>query len=260
MKKIPHQQIIDTSRKLSDAAQYLLVISSCIISAEILYKVFVALPDKTILSIFSFLIFVGFSFYLFINTCSNIFFFKFSIELRNDLIDNSFGSNFLAKKSIGYFSNDNIPQGIYKFAVNVFENVFFTHDTSKNMKRNQGVFTGLIILVLIISAVLGIKEIWLLSIKIPVIAILIIEFFRLWYFVTRAHRVYESFRHFFDGLSRRVVLSEKENASALKHILDYETLITWWGFHLSSKIFKVSNLKLSQDWVEIKTNLGIPVT
>jgi hypothetical protein len=43
---------------------------------------------------------------------------------RDDFIDNSFGSKFSPKNSIGYYDNDEIGKGLYKASVNLFENCF----------------------------------------------------------------------------------------------------------------------------------------
>src|SRR5665811_1070806 len=45
---------------------------------------------------------------------------------RDDFIDNSFGSKFSPKNSIGYYDNDEIGEGLYKASVNLFENCFFS--------------------------------------------------------------------------------------------------------------------------------------
>jgi hypothetical protein len=44
---------------------------------------------------------------------------------RDDFIDNSFGSFFSPNNSVGYYDNDEVNKGLYKAAVNLFENCFF---------------------------------------------------------------------------------------------------------------------------------------
>ena len=45
---------------------------------------------------------------------------------RDDFIDNSFGSKFSPNNSKGYYDNDEVNSGLYKAAVNLFENCFFS--------------------------------------------------------------------------------------------------------------------------------------
>lgn len=50
---------------------------------------------------------------------------------RDDFIDNSFGSKLSPVNSIGFYDNDEIRIGLYKTAVNLFENCFFTYSLVK---------------------------------------------------------------------------------------------------------------------------------
>jgi len=45
---------------------------------------------------------------------------------RDDFIDNSFGTKSLISNSVNYYDNEEIRQGLYKAAVNLFENIFYT--------------------------------------------------------------------------------------------------------------------------------------
>lgn len=50
---------------------------------------------------------------------------------RDDFLDNSIGSNLSLRQSVAYYDNDEVTQGLYKVAVNLFENCFFTHSLTK---------------------------------------------------------------------------------------------------------------------------------
>ncbi len=259
MKKIPHQKIIDKSRRIGQITKYLLFVTSCFFAADLVYRKIIITPDDIPSGVLSFLEFVGFALYLLFNTFSNICFFRYSIDKRTDLIDNSLGSSFLIKKSEEYFSNENLEYGIYKLSVNDFENTFFTYNISKSMKVPSLIYTSIVIIMLCFSGILGIKDVWAFAIKIPVVASLVIDFIRLWYFETKVQNIYQSFVQFFNSLSGRTILTDTENACALKNIIDYESLHTWWGFHLDSKIFKKVNSPLKNEWTAMKQNLKIPV-
>src|SRR5258708_3875368 len=64
---------------------------------------------------------------------------------RDDFIDNSFGSKFSTNNSVDYFDNEEIKTGLYKAAVNLFENCFFSlslinHVTARRIIRPSVVF------------------------------------------------------------------------------------------------------------------------
>jgi hypothetical protein len=78
---------------------------------------------------------------------------------RDDLLDNSFGSNFSLQSSVGYFDNDEVQIGHYKLAVNLFENCFFTYSLIKSVTINKIILPLSGLIVVAVLAYKGFKEV-----------------------------------------------------------------------------------------------------
>ena len=84
---------------------------------------------------------------------------KADSKRRDDFIDNCFGSKFSPNSSVGYYSNGNVKGGIYRVAVNLFENCFFTYNLVKSITVKK-VITPLIIMFTVgICAYYGFKQV-----------------------------------------------------------------------------------------------------
>src|SRR5215831_1603186 len=77
---------------------------------------------------------------------------------RDDFLDNSLGSSFSPNPSIGYYDNDEIPLGIYKVAVNQFENCFFTYCLSRAVIFRKIMMPILIMVSVGVCAYYGFKQ------------------------------------------------------------------------------------------------------
>jgi hypothetical protein len=257
VKIIPHQQITDSSRRLARYARHSLRLLSSIVALELGYKSFIDSPNQSVIDIFSVTIGIVSLLYIVLNTWSQIIFYKYTAEKRKDLIDNGLGSNILSFKSQGYFSNDSLQPGIYKLAVNTYENCFFSYHTSREMRTRNVIQSILLVALFVVSAFLGQNEILLLMVKIPIISIIIIGTFRLNSFVNSTSSICNSFADFFNILAGRKTLSGSQNAVALKNAMDYEALIAWSTIHMNKKIFDRKNEELSQQWTELKRSKQI---
>ena len=78
-----------------------------------------------------------------------------SSQKRYDYIDNSFETSFSEENSENYYSNDNIEKGIYKMAVNGFENSYFTYNIAKKMIKSLWIKNTLIAIIFIFLAIMG---------------------------------------------------------------------------------------------------------
>lgn len=96
---------------------------------------------------------------------SDIFFYQASIQRREDFIDNSFNSNIAEDRSKEYYTNENITSGMYKIAVNSFENAFFSYNIASKMTPKLWVKHVTFALLVLIFAVFGYNDAFILLIQ-----------------------------------------------------------------------------------------------
>ena len=193
--------------------------------------------------------------YYVINTSTEIFIYPATaIKRRQGLIDNSFGSKLLDKPLDGYFSNDNIPFGAYKLAVNCFENCFFTYNISRTQTLRIVIKNTVCLIVFLLCAYFGFQK---NVIAVPLIQFLTSSIFlkELIYqlnFTSKLRNLYERFLLFF---------SQKEKQQDIAHsiflMLDYETILAYNKSPLSDKEWKRLEKPLSQQWEDIKNRYEI---
>lgn len=177
---------------------------------------------------------------------------------RDDFIDNSFGTKFSIKNSVGYYDNDDVELGIYKAAVNQFESCFYTYSLVKLSTISKIVIPSIILFSMTIFAYYGFSEV-------PFALTILQAFFS-------ANILGNLIKHLI--LMNRlasiqdswVELFQKENfkndaakyqPSILRYILLYETLNSKINANISSKIFNRHNSKLMSDWEDLKVKYNI---
>ena len=190
--------------------------------------------------------------YFVLELITNYHFFNSSKEKRTDFIDNSLGSNLSGFRSENYFTNDNVNTGIYKLAVNCFENSFFTYHISKKMIWKEWGINIVICIVFILGASMGNKDIVILIIQLSLPFFLIQQAIRLTFFHSRVHNVVCNFKSLFNDFKQNKNISGKF-PEILKNVLEYESTKAWGSILLSDPLFKKMNSKLSEDWNRLKT-------
>ncbi|MES2382162.1 MAG: hypothetical protein V4538_14040 [Bacteroidota bacterium] len=177
---------------------------------------------------------------------------------RDDFIDNSFGSKFSTNNSIGYYDNDEINKGLYKAAVNLFENCFFTYSLVKSKTISKIILPIIIFIVLILLAFYGFKQV-------P-IALTILQG------IFSANILGQVIKHFilFNKLSSIqdswILLFQnndlksdtiKYQSHIYKYWLHYETLHSKINAGISDKFFIKHNLSLIEAWKKLKHKYNI---
>lgn len=193
--------------------------------------------------------------YIFLDNRANYIFTKAEMKRRLDWLDNSFGTNFSGKRSQGYFTNEHLSPGLYKLAVNCFENGHHTHFIISKMLGRIIVQTIVIILIFIASAYIGNREIIRMFFELSLPAILFQKLIKALYFSSRIADVQDRFKLLFNDLMK--VGFENKTAEALRDILEYETALSWASTPLSSRVFKKYQNSLASDWEELKTEYQI---
>jgi hypothetical protein len=252
---VPHQHLMDRSKTFERVSGIFIIVSS------VLSIILVAMSSdwsqddyiiKALNAINCAAIFLVFLF----ETLFNYFFYIAGTAKRLDFIDNSLGTDFTDSKSQEYFSNDKLPKGIFKMAVNCFENSFFTSQVSSKMLVTSWIKVIAVVLIFVFSAAWGERQIVLTLFQLSLPIMMAQNVVRLTQFSTRISGIYQSFLVLFNDIKQSKSHNTKE-PEMLKLIMDYQTTLSWGGILLDSKIFNSINPKLSKDWEEIKKKYEI---
>lgn len=187
---------------------------------------------------------------------SDLIYYNASIARRTDLIDNSFGTSYGEAKSVGYYSNNSTQDGIYKLAVNGFENCFFTFTIAQKMMFKVWLKNILFAVLIISFSIFGFNNALILLLQISLPVILLQQAIRHTLFNSRVTRVYENYRVLFNDL-RSDDNPDSKVPFILKIVMDYETTLTSGAILLDSRLYKKLNDSLSQQWITIKSDYSI---
>jgi len=206
----------------------------------------------TIISFINILLLIG---YYILNVATETFIYPATaIQRRQGFIDNSLGSKLLDKELVGYFSNDAIPIGAYKLAVNCFENCFFTYNIARAVTFRVVIKNVIFLLIFLGCAFVGFEN--------NVIAVPIIQIFTSTLFLTglihqlnftsKLKGLFERFKTFFAQNQKNSDIS-----MPIFLMLDYETLLAYNKAPLSDKEWERLEKPLSEEWEEIKKRYDI---
>ena len=250
---VPHSESYDTVDKLNKYATILLYISTAVsigISALSYFNLMQGLQTFLIVTNSLFI-----CLFLYLDNRANYLFTRAEMKRRLDWLDNSFQTNFSGKKSKDYFTNENLSPGLYKLSVNCFENCHHTQFIISKMLPALITQTIIIVLLFVISAYFGNREIVRLFFELALPAILIQKLIKAIYFSSRMSEVQDRLRALFNDLMKTSF--ENKTAEALRAILDYETTLSWASTPLDSKIFLKYQQKLADEWSDLKMEYQI---
>lgn len=179
-----------------------------------------------------------------------------SKKKRNDLIDNSFGSNLNAIKSDGYFSNSQVPDGIYKLAVNCFENSYFTATIVSKMLWKRWLTAGALTIAILLAAFSGSLNTLNTLIQLSITGVLLQQSIKLQWYYFKMNQIFQEFTNLFNSL-KGVTDPEKRSPDILRNVLNYECTHAWGGVLNETAIYNQLNAELSQNWETMKQNLQI---
>ena len=182
--------------------------------------------------------------------------FNASSTRRVDFIDNSFDSSYSENSSIEYYTNEDVISGIYKMAVNSFENSFFTLHIAEKMTKAMWLKNLIFALLILGFAIFGFNNAFILLIQLTLPILLIQEALNHTLFVYRINRVCENFRRLFNDLKDESN-PEKKKPEIILNVLEYETTIASGSILLDSKIYEEYNDELSKKWAELKSEYNI---
>ena len=236
--------------KYSDGLLYASTVLSIVISAMSAKHMF---KDEQVILIAINSAIICLLFYF--DNSSNYVFTRAEMKRRLDFLDNAFDTKFSGKKSQEYFTNEHLSPGLYKLAVNSFENCHHSQFTISTMLPALIAKTFIIIILFIFSAYLGNGEIMRLFFELALPVYLAQKLFKAWCYSARMSALYDRFKSLFNDLMKQDFADK--TPEALRLILDYETALAWASTPLSSKIFWKNKDRLAQEWDELKLEYTI---
>lgn len=253
--EVPFKASFEEAKSYDKAANIVLWISTCIlVIAFVLQSISKELqPISELINAINCFFIVGFAVLEFV---TNYFFFEASTQKRNDFVDNSFETAYAEENTSNYFTNDNVEKGMYKMAVNGFENSLFTYNIAKRMLKSLWMKNAIIAILFILLAVLGFNSAFVMLLQLTLPLLLIYQALKHTLFVTRIKRIFEGYRRLFQDLKDS---NEKESKypEMLLHVIEYESTLSWGSILLDSKIYDSLNPELSVKWDQIKLRYNI---
>jgi len=177
---------------------------------------------------------------------------------RDDFIDNSFGSKHQKDNSIGYFDNDSVNLGLYKAAVNLFENCFFTYSLVKDILPRRIIIPAFMFILILIVSYFGLKQnpIYLTVLQIffsiNILGVLvknIVLFNRLYFIEDNWITLFQT-----PELKNNIY---NHQSTVYRCWLQYETLLSIINADIPDKFFLKNNPKLTANWGKIKVKYKI---
>lgn len=250
---VPHDNLYNRVGRLSIYSEILLYSStvlSIVISALSYYKLEPEL-QKALIVINSLMI----GLFIFLDSRANLIFTKAETKRRIDWLDNSFETNFGGKKSQNYFTNEHLSPGLYKLAVNCFENSLHTDFILSKMTSRVITQTIIIVLCFVVSSYFGNSETIRMFFELGLPVYLILKMVKVLTFSSRISGVHDRFKLLFNDLKNNGYANK--TAEALRDVLEYETAISWASTPLSSKVFLKYKDHLASEWEDLKKEYKI---
>ncbi|MCG6154032.1 hypothetical protein [Leptospira bandrabouensis] len=182
--------------------------------------------------------------------------FEACIHKRRDFIDNSFHSTLSEARTLEYFSNSNINPGIYKMAINGFENSLFTYNISKEMLFLVWIKTLFFGILFLSFGLFGYENVLILIFQISLPLILLQNAIKHSLFVSRSKTIFNDYRKLFYDFKMDIDKTKKY-PEILTILLDYETAISAANILLSDKVYNKLNRNLSDLWEKMKIEYNI---
>ncbi len=194
--------------------------------------------------------------YAILSFISDYIFYNAGIQRREDFIDNSFSTTIAEERSSGYYTNENIAVGIFKMAVNGFENSLFTYNIANKMTVSLWLKNIVIAILILTFAIFGYNSAFILLIQLTLPILLLQQAVKHTLFVYRIKRVFENYRRLFNSLKNEPD-SKFKRPEIILNVLDYETTLTYGAILLDSKIYDDLNPELSTKWNKMKQEYNI---
>jgi hypothetical protein len=177
---------------------------------------------------------------------------------RDDFIDNSFGSKFSIDSSISYYDNNEVANGLYKAAVNLFEDCFFTANLMRAALVGKIIIPAIGFLSLVVLAYFGFREVpvALTVLQFLFSATILGSLVKDVILSNQLNTIEDAWIAIFQHDNVKTDIT-KYHAQIYKYWLQYETLISWTQPNISGKLYKKMNPGLTDDWAKLKAKYNI---
>lgn len=257
---VPHQSSFDFAKKLGKFQTLALVVSTLF---ALIHLVLSNIPYRGTLDIkgyddlanglstFFSIVFIA------LDVIVNYKVYKAELDRKKDLIDHAFDKNYTGGKSAGYFNAQGVPIGVYKLAVQSFENSLYTNEVAKRMTFGKWCLAIIITSIFILSACIGDKFIVNSVLQLGATGVLILQAIKLQLFSNKMNDIHSDFKKLFTDLKEGSDKTLKEGEMIL-YVLNYETTLSWASILTGSKIFGELNKQILPDkWEEMKRDYQI---
>lgn len=178
---------------------------------------------------------------------------------RDDFIDNSIGSTFSLEPSEGYYDNSEIQNGIYKVAVNLFENCFFTYNLITKLTYRKIIipaFAGIGILILAYYGFNGQNTIAVTLLQFMFSTTVLGTLVKHLILLAKLQEIQKDWQNLFSKTTFKTD-PESEAASIYRIWLNYETLHSRIPASVPQKVYEQNNPALTEKWIEVKSRYNI---
>lgn len=184
----------------------------------------------------------------------SLYWYNAESERRKNNIQTAFNIRLSEFETAGYYNNSLLPS-ITKYALNNFENCFFSKNISKKMLCASSLKTLFaIILFIIVSCMIPNVNILLIAIQSIFSAYILEDTILLTIYTLRMNKLFDSFYTMFvtNGIHQREQLP-----ILLSYCVEYESIKAHYKVRLDSKIFENMNSMLSEKWKIINSKVNI---
>jgi hypothetical protein len=171
-----------------------------------------------------------------------------------DNIANAFAANLTEERTEGYYANNEKPS-IKKYAVNTYENAFYSREESRAMKPCAIVkIIVAVFIVLLMALSQAIDMAWILWVSQTMFSsVVVIDSIQLIVFSFKMNRICEQFHTHLITESKSAATNRK--AVLLSCIVEYETTKMYFKVRLSQKVFEKLKSRLDTRWMELLSQI-----
>lgn len=246
-KKVPFKDDFDSAKKWETWSNLLPYVSIFLLLVSCAIKKYSTASLLTYcIDIINCIISIGFAICQFVGDYIH---FQAEIYRRDTFIDNAFGCKLAEKRSINYYTNDNLVCGLCKMGANSFESCFFSYRILKHDIPCLWIKSITIALCFILFAITGYAEGAIFIIQSIVPLSLLQQAIKQQIIVARLKIILERYRSIFSN--------SKSETDIFRNVLDYEGTISWANILLNEKTYHNLNEELSKEWKQIKREYSI---
>lgn len=248
----PHLDLFKIKTQLNLIGEYIFwIILFLSISALVLEEIDSLAAIKDLINI---LTIVGIVAFFILEILTEYIFLPLANEKRrDDFIDNSLGSKFAPKSSIGYYDNDEVGGGLFKVAVNQFENCFFTLSLCKIVTISKTLVPTVIFVLMAVISYYGFKEVpFALSLLQALFSAKILgSLIKHLILLNRLSSIQDSWIELFQHNNLKENI-ESYTANIYRYWLQYETLHSKIDAGIPDRVFNNYNDSLTEEWEKLK--------